>query len=55
MQFALAEIKFAVIRLLQNYTILPSELANNELELVEMVTIAPKQVMVRLEKRTDRE
>ncbi|CAF1214313.1 unnamed protein product [Rotaria magnacalcarata] len=55
MQFALAEIKFAVIRLLQNYTILPSELANSELELVEMVTIAPKQVMVRLEKRTDRE
>ncbi|CAF3498895.1 unnamed protein product [Rotaria socialis] len=55
MQFALAEIKFAVIRLLQNYEILPSALTNEELELVELVTIAPKQVMVRLKKRTDRE
>ena len=55
MQFALAEVKFAVIHLLQNYTILPSELGNNELELVELVTITPKQVMIRLERRTDRE
>ncbi|CAF4625554.1 unnamed protein product [Rotaria sp. Silwood1] len=52
MKFALAEIKIAIIRLLQKYTIVPSSLANENLELVELVTIAPKQLTVRLEPRT---
>jgi cytochrome P450 len=54
MRFALAELKIAIIRLLQNYTVLPSPLANKELELVELVTIAPKELTIRLEQRTDR-
>jgi cytochrome P450 len=55
MRFALAEIKIAIIRLLQNYTVLPSSTTKKkELELVELVTIAPKELTIRLERRTDR-
>ena len=53
MKFALAEIKFTLIRLLQNYNVLSSPLANEDLELVELVTIAPKQLKIRLERRND--
>ncbi len=49
MRFALAEIKIAIIRLLQNYIILPTSI--NDLDLVELVTISPKQVPIRLEQR----
>lgn len=54
MKFALTEIKFAIIRLLQKYTIAPSKLAKTDLELIELVTISPKELIVRLEPRTDR-
>ncbi|CAF1110689.1 unnamed protein product [Rotaria sordida] len=52
MKFALTEIKITIIRLLQKYTIVPSTSTNEDLELVELVTIAPKQLKVRLEPRT---
>lgn len=51
MRFALAEIKIAIIRLLQTYTVVPWSTAESDLELVELVTIAPKQVPIRLERR----
>ena len=53
MRFALAEIKIAIIHLLQNYTVTPSCLStvSQDLELVELVTIAPKEVPIRLERR----
>ncbi|CAF1084384.1 unnamed protein product [Adineta steineri] len=51
MKFALAEIKLALVQLLRNYTVHPSSLANKDLELVELVTIAPKQLTIRLERR----
>lgn len=51
MRFALAEIKLTVIRLLRKYTISSASPADQELELVELVTIAPKQLPVRLEAR----
>lgn len=51
MRFALAEMKIVIIRLLQNYKILSS---NKELEFVELVTIAPKELTIQLEPRTDR-
>ncbi|UJR08418.1 hypothetical protein I4U23_012688 [Adineta vaga] len=54
MRFALAEIKIAIIGLLQNYTIKPSTTANEHLELVELVTIAPKELPIRLQRRMDR-
>jgi cytochrome P450 len=54
MRFALAEMKIATIHLLKNYRVLPSPLANEDLELVELVTIAPKQLIIRLERRNDR-
>jgi len=54
MRFALAEMKLATIHLLKNYRVLPSPLANKDLELVELVTIAPKQLIIRLERRNDR-
>jgi cytochrome P450 len=54
MRFALTEIKFTIIRLLRNYTILPALMNEKDLDLVELVTISPKQVSIRLEKRTDR-
>ncbi|CAF5142095.1 unnamed protein product, partial [Rotaria magnacalcarata] len=44
MRFALTEIKIAIIRLLQNYTVLPATMNDNDLDLVELVTISPKQV-----------
>jgi cytochrome P450 len=53
MRFALAEIKIAIIRLLQNYTILPTSMNDSDLDLVELVTISPKQVSIRLELRAD--
>ncbi|CAF4087363.1 unnamed protein product, partial [Adineta steineri] len=51
MKFALAEIKLSLVQLLRNYTVHPSSLANKDLELVELVTIAPKQLTIRLERR----
>jgi cytochrome P450 len=55
MRFALAEIKIAVIRLLQNYTVLSASVNNDDdLDLVELVTISPKKVSIRLEKRAGR-
>ncbi len=51
MRFALAEIKITIIRLLQNYTVFPSTLDKKDLELVELVTIAPKELTIRLEQR----
>ncbi|CAF2145938.1 unnamed protein product [Rotaria magnacalcarata] len=54
MRFALTEIKIAIIRLLQNYTVLPATMNDNDLDLVELVTISPKQVPVRLEQRADK-
>jgi cytochrome P450 len=54
MRFALAELKIATIHLLQNYRVLTSPLANKDLELVELVTIAPKKLIIRLERRNDR-
>ena len=55
MRFALTEMKIAVIRLLQNYTILPaSNNQNGDLDLVELVTISPKKVSIRLEQRMNR-
>jgi len=54
MRFALAEIKISIIRLLQNYTVLPPLLEDQNLDLVELVTISPKQVPIRLEQRLDR-
>ena len=53
MRFALAELKITIIRLLQKYIVLPRYENSNDLELVEMVTISPKQVPIRLERRTD--
>lgn len=53
MRFALAEIKIAVIRLLQTYTIHRGS-AEQDLDLVELVTISPKQVPIRLERRASR-
>jgi thromboxane-A synthase len=54
MRFAMAEMKIAIIRLLQNYTVLPSTLAKKDLELVELVTIAPKELLIQLKRRADR-
>jgi thromboxane-A synthase len=54
MRFALTEIKIAMIRLLQKFTVLPGSMNDNNLELVELVTISPKQIPIRLERRTDR-
>jgi cytochrome P450 family 3 subfamily A len=54
MRFALAEIKLAIIRLLQNYKVLPTLVNDQNLDLVELVTISPKQVPIRLEQRLDR-
>ncbi|CAF3265154.1 unnamed protein product, partial [Rotaria sp. Silwood2] len=54
MRFALAEIKIAIIRLLQNYTVLPASMNDDNLDLVELVTISPKQVPIRLEQRADK-
>ena len=54
MRFAFAEIKMAIIRLLQTYTVMPASSATDDLELVELVTIAPKQLPIRLERRADR-
>ena len=51
MRFAFAEIKIALIRLLQKYTVLSLD---HDLELVELVTISPKQVSIRLERRSDK-
>ena len=51
MRFALAEIKIAIIRLIQNYTVLSAVTNENDLDLIELVTISPKQVPIRLEKR----
>lgn len=54
MRFALTEIKLAIIRLLQNYTVQPMSPYNkDDLDLVELVTISPKQVPIRLERRVD--
>ena len=53
MNFALAELKITIIRLLQNFTVLPSS-AKKDLELVELVTIAPKELMIQLKRRTER-
>lgn len=52
-RFALAEIKITIIRLLQNYTVYPASTNDNDLELIELVTISPKEVLVRLENRVD--
>ena len=52
MRFALAEIKITIIRLLQKYTIHPSINGNKDLELIELVTIRPKELLIRLEQRT---
>jgi cytochrome P450 len=52
MRFALTELKIAIIRLLQNYTVFPSTLDKKDLELVELVTIAPKELIIRVERRT---
>ena len=54
MRFALAEMKIAVIRLLQNYNILPASNHRSDLDLVELVTISPKNVSIRLEQRMNR-
>jgi cytochrome P450 len=54
MRFALTEIKFTIIRILQNYTILPISINDQDLDLIELVTISPKQVLIRLEQRIDR-
>jgi len=51
MRFALAEIKLALISLVQNYHILPNAKNDNDLDLIELVTISPKEVSIRLEKR----
>ncbi|CAF0828039.1 unnamed protein product [Adineta steineri] len=53
MKFALTEIKIIIIRLLQKYTVLPMSMNDTDLELVELVTITPKQVSVKLERRTN--
>jgi cytochrome P450 family 3 subfamily A len=53
MRFALAEMKIAIIRLLQNYTVLPTLMKENDLDLIELVTISPKQVPIRLEQRIE--
>jgi cytochrome P450 len=55
MRFALAEIKIAIIRLLQQYTVLPVIKNESDLELVELVTISPTQVSIRLERRSDKQ
>ncbi|UJR37833.1 hypothetical protein I4U23_030523 [Adineta vaga] len=55
MRFALTEMKIVVIRLLQKYTVLSTVVLNDsDLELVELVTISPKQVPIRLEPRTNK-
>jgi cytochrome P450 len=54
MRFALSEIKITIIRLLQNYTIIPASTNGDDLDLVELVTISPKQVPIRLEQRADK-
>jgi cytochrome P450 len=54
MRFALAEIKIAIIRLLQNYTVLSTSSTDQDLDLVELVTISPKKVPIRLEQRMNR-
>ena len=51
MRFAFAEIKLSLIRLLQKYSFVAE---NVDLELVELVTISPKQVSIRLERRSDK-
>lgn len=53
MRFALAEMKLTIIHLLLKYQILPCFSNQNDLELVEMVTISPKQVPIRLKRRSD--
>jgi cytochrome P450 len=54
MRFALTEIKLAIIRLLQVYTIVPSSsyVTDTPLDLIELVTIAPRQLSIRLQRRT---
>ena len=52
MRFALAEIKITIICLLQNYTILPTLVNESNLDIVELMTISPKLVSIRLERRT---
>lgn len=54
MSLALVEIKITLIRLLQIYNILPIENGFETLETVELVTITPREVPVRLLKRLGR-
>ena len=54
MRFALAEIKMTIISLLRKYTVLPLSTTQTDLDLVELVTISPKRVPIRLEERADR-
>ncbi|CAF0993668.1 unnamed protein product [Adineta steineri] len=51
MRFALIEIKILLIRLLQEYTILPGEHLESKLNIREWGPIAPKEVWVTLVKR----
>ena len=53
MRFALVEMKLALIRLLQSYTIHPAS-SGQDLDLVELVTITPRHVPIRLERRAMR-
>ncbi|CAF0894181.1 unnamed protein product [Adineta ricciae] len=52
MRFALTEMKITIIRLLQKYTVLPTTVkSDDDLELVELVTISPKEVPIQLQQR----
>jgi cytochrome P450 len=52
MKFALIELKIALVKLIMNFEILPSDNIPNELELIEGIIRKPKNgVVVRLKKR----
>lgn len=53
MRFAIMELKICLIRLLNEYNILPGEKLNECFHLKEMTVIHPETVFVKLEKRAN--
>ncbi|CAF3506563.1 unnamed protein product, partial [Rotaria sp. Silwood2] len=53
MRFALIEMKIFLIRLLRDYTILSGEHLESKFNIVDKTTVAPKEIWVKLVKRSD--
>lgn len=54
MRFALTEMKIVLIHLLSNFNVLPTSSTEQQFQLIELVTIAPKNLSIRLERRQNR-